>query len=307
MKRIIKLFSPLLLSIASVFVATFCFSGCSVPTFLKVEEKMLTYTESADANIHTIKIDYDVADVNVVLGGNELTIDYPKRVKEFGEDLSEIAISEKNGVLSLKEYVKRVVYLNSVDCNLTITLPTDRVFTLDIKTDSGDIILPDGGNYTSVSLKADDGDIQIGDSFCSSNLSAETDTGNITISNFTGANLSATVDDGNISLRGCSVLETVDLETDTGNIATSGLIQTNAFLAVTDDGNVLTDGVLDAQLLEIETDTGDVYLNLIGRLNDYRITVKMDAGESNVGNTQDGQRRLIATTDDGDIEIQFVE
>jgi hypothetical protein len=63
---------------------------------------MLSYTESENANIHTVKIDYSTANVTVVFG-DTLKIDYPQQIRKDGKEKTTISLTENDGVLSLDE------------------------------------------------------------------------------------------------------------------------------------------------------------------------------------------------------------
>lgn len=310
-----------------VFATGFCMTGCDLSDLSNVEYKTFHYAESAGANIQTVKIDYDVANVNVVFG-EELTIDYPKRYKKNGDEISKIVITEENGVLSIKETAKFVLAVfDFTEIPLTLTLPTDRVFALDITTDTGDISLPSGGNYLSLDIETDTGDVSIKQTDCALNAEIETDTGNIKISDFTCAGLNISTDTGDVTLTDCSIAENVEIETDTGNVKTSGTITAEKIEIETDTGDVKTSGtitatsfsvdtstgdvrikdVLDATMVSIDTSTGNVYALLKGTKANYQTSVETRTGDSNITDSSEGERRLILDTSTGDITIKFVD
>lgn len=292
-----------------VFVIGFGIVGFNVSALSNVTSEMKHYQETDGANIHTVKIDYDISDIEVVFG-DQLKIDYPKRYKKNGKLLSDVTIKEdkETGELTIKERSRFTISIvNFSDETLTLTLPQDRMFTLNIKTHTGDITIPAGGKYTSLNIDTHTGDISLGKSECTLGLDIETDTGDVKISEFTGKYITVETDTGDVSVNHCTVLEKISLETDTGDIKTSGTVKTTDFFIEVNTGDVRLKDVLDADTVFIKTNTGDVSAVLKGKQSHYKISVDTNTGDCNIGNTSEGDRRLTIDTNTGDIEISFAK
>lgn len=290
-----------------LFAFGFCMAGCDFKKLDNVKAEMLTYTETAGANIHTVEIDYNTTDINVVFG-DEFKIEYPKRYKKgTGKAISKITLTEENGVLSLEEVSSVSFFSLDFDhYSLTLTLPLDRTFALDLETSTGDISLVDGGRYTSLSLETTTGDIIVGQSECATKLDAEVSTGDIKISNFTGTHISAEATTGDITLNNSTVSDTISLETTTGKIKTNGTIVCSSFKAKSTTGSIRIKDVLDATTVYVKASTGDVTLYLIGDRATYKTELSTTTGEKNISNNYSGERVLTIKTTTGDITVHFV-
>ncbi len=299
----------LLLAGGLCFVIGWGATGFRASALDNVKIETFHYVESENANIQTINIDYDVADVKVVFG-DELKIDYPKRYKKNGKLLSDVTIKEdkETGALTIKERLRFTFNaFNFNNATLTLTLPQDRLFSLHIETNTGDVFLSDGGNYQSLKIETDTGDISIPKSDCALGLDVETDTGDVKISEFAGKNLTVETDTGDVFLNNCTVLEKISLETDTGDIKTGGTVKTTDFSIEVNTGDIRIKDVLDANTVFIKTNTGNVSAILKGKQSHYKTAVDTNTGDCNIGNTLEGERRLTIDTNTGDINIQFVE
>lgn len=299
----------LLLAGGLCFVIGWGATGFQLSALSNVKVEMFHYVETENANIQTINIDYDVSDVEVVFG-DQLKIDYPKRYKKNGKLLSDVTIKEdkETGELTIKERSRFTISIvNFSDETLTLTLPQDRMFTLNIKTDTGDVYLPSGGKYESLKIETDTGDISVQKSDCALGLDVEVETGDVKISEFTGKYITVETDTGDVSVNHCTVLEKISLETDTGAIKTSGTVKTTDFFIEVSTGDVRLKDVLDADTVFIKTNTGDVSAVLKGKQSHYKISVDTNTGDCNIGNTSEGDRRLTIDTNTGDVKIQFVE
>ena len=230
-----------------VFATGFCMTGCDPSDLSNVEYKTFHYAESAGANIQTVKIDYDGANVNVGFG-EELTIDYPKRYNKNGDEISKITITEENGVLSIKETAKFVLTVfDFTESSLTLTLPTDRVFALDITTDTGDISLPSGGNYLSLDIETDTGYVKTSGTITATSFSVDTSTGDVRIKDVLDATM-------------------VSIDTSTGDVyallkGTKANYQTSVETS-TGDSNI-TDSSEGERRLILDTSTGDITIKFV--------------------------------------------
>ena len=171
----------LLLAGGLCFVIGWGATGFQLSALSNVKVEMFHYVETENANIQTINIDYDVSDVEVVFG-DQLKIDYPKRYKKNGKLLSDVTIKEdkETGELTIKERSRFTISIvNFSDETLTLTLPQDRMFTLNIKTDTGDVSVNHCTVLEKISLETDTGAIKTSGTVKTTDFFIEVSTGDV--------------------------------------------------------------------------------------------------------------------------------
>lgn len=313
MKHFFKISSIVGLSLLLVGVVCFLIgwgaTGFKVSALSNVKAEILEYNESETSALHTITVDYQNADVEVLFGGETVQIQYPKRVKKNGKKISEITLKEENGTLFLQEKTPRFNF-NNIDFSkptVVLTLPLARSFALSLTTDNGKIAIADGGTYRSLCAETDNGDIAIGQITCENDVTLEADNGSIVLGDFTANNLTASTDSGRITLGGGKVTGTIDLETDNGRIQTNGAIEAATVKMDSNNGKISVNGVLNADTVTLSTDNGSIYAKLFGKQADWSTAIKTGNGDTNIGNFLGGVKRLQAETGNGDIDVYFEE
>ena len=171
------------------------------------------------------------------------------------------AVSVQNGVLTVKlidsrKWYDHITLFNFGNYKTTVYLPKGAYESLSVKTNTGDIKIPDGYAFERASLLVDTGDINwqadVKDAFL-----IDTDTGDVKISNAALGSLKLETDTGDVKMENINGSDLFDLETSTGDIRMQS-VTCGALKLETDTGDVtLTDTVSDGHA-KIETDTGDV-------------------------------------------------
>ena len=229
----------------------------------KTETKTHTITE----DFHSISIYETTADVTFLPSEDDTV-----KVVCHDQKRQTHAVSVQNGVLSIKLINTRRWYdyislFNFSEKKTTVYLPKDVYKNITIKTNTGDIKVPEGYAFENVSLNVNTGNIGWSASV-SDTLRIETDTGNVTLSNTTLGSLKLETDTGNVKMQNIKATGLFDIETDTGdqtfiNVLSAGL-KTEA-----DTGDIkLTDTVISGNL-DIETSTGDVKFTRADAANLY--------------------------------------
>lgn len=311
MKHFFKISSivglSLLLAGAVCFLIGWGATGFKVSALSNVKAEILEYTESETSALHTITVDYQNANVEVRFGGEAVQIQYPKRVKKNGKEISEITLKEENGELFLQEKTPRFNF-NNIDFSkptVVLTLPSTRSFNLSLSTDNGKITIADGGSYKALRAETDNGRITIGQIACENDVTIEADNGSISLGDFTANNLTVSADNGKITLAGGKASGTIDLKTDNGRIQTNGAIEATTVKMDSNNGKISVNGVLNADTVTLTTDNGNIYAKLFGKQADWSTAIKTGNGDTNIGNFLGGVKRLQAETGNGDIDVYF--
>ena len=301
----------LILVLASLIIAVI---GLSIVgwDFTKISGISITegsYTELGE--ITEINVKVDTSEVSLVFDetAEAVTVTYNNEENKSGETVREVSVTEADGKLTISEKInwKRSLGLfNFNNTRVTVTLPTSRIYTLNIETDTGDVSVK--GSATATTAKF------------------ETDTGDIYIEKINTGLLSLSVDTGDITLKDTSATLMIDIETNTGDVLLGGALSSPAVKIETDTGDVKINGTLTAQTVKIETDTGDVKeglvdaasitlisdtgdfkLKLVGKSSDYKTSVSLHTGDTNVSKNLSGDKSLDIRSDTGDVYIYFTE
>ena len=161
---------------------------------------------------------------------------------------------------------------------LTIYLPQNEYTSLRIDTDTGDVEIPKGfcfesvtvdgdtadiACYASVSerieISTDTGEIRLSDAQCKA-VAVESDTGDITFTNILAETLWAETNTGDVEFQN-SDADSICVETDTGDV-TGTLRSGKIFACETDTGDVDVPESTSGGECRISTDTGDITLRI---------------------------------------------
>ena len=254
-----------------LFAVAFAASGFSFEKLSGLKWDSKSYTESSEIN--SVTIDVDNADVKVKFDKNaeKITVSYYECKNRNDKILSSVTVTESDGKLTLRESKswKYDLYLwNYKDTDVILTVPEERMLSLNIFTDNGDAEIYGNPTLGNVRIETDNGDVEISGSFSATALSVETD-------------------NGSFEAEGALNLDTISVETDNGRIECE-------------------DALITANKIYFMTDNGDVDACLFGAREDYKITVDTDNGDSNVTNQPHGSRELYIETDNGDAYIRFI-
>ena len=171
------------------------------------------------------------------------------------------AVSVQNGVLTVKlidsrKWYDHITLFNFGNDKTTVYLPKGAYESLSIKTNTGDIKIPDGYAFERASLFVDTGDINwqadVKDAFL-----IDTDTGDVKISNAALGSLKLETDTGDVKTENINGSDLFDLETSTGDIRMQS-VTCGALKLETDTGDVTLTDTVSGGHAKIDTDTGDV-------------------------------------------------
>lgn len=274
-----------------LFTVAFAASGFSFEKLSGLKWDSKSYTESSEIN--SVTIDVDNADVKVKFDKNaeKITVSYYECKNRNDKILSSVTVTESDGKLTLRESKswKYDLYLwNYKDTDVILTVPEERMLSLNIFTDNGDAEIYGNPTLGNVRIETDNGDVEFIGTVNAANAQIETDNGDVEISgSFSATALSVETDNGSFEAEGALNLDTISVETDNGRIECE-------------------DALITANKIYFMTDNGDVDACLFGAREDYKITVDTDNGDSNVTNQPHGSRELYIETDNGDAYIRFI-
>ncbi len=278
-----------------VFVVGFASTGWNYKELSNTQVETLRYTEATENPLTALTLDFEDSDITVVFDetAESVIVDYPQLQDKKGKNLSEVTVTETEGGLTLTEKVSdwQLGMWDLTNPKVFVTLPTTRVYTLAITTDTGDVTITGAGQTTGVTITTDTGDVKITDIVCENAMTLNSDNGNILLENITAKTLTVDTDNDDVRLYGNIVAEHIEIQTDNGDITTKN-------------------GVLDGKTLSVISDNGDVKLKLAGKQTDYAVLVETDNGKSNLSPTltaSPNARNLKITTSNGDIHVTFAE
>ncbi len=295
MKIILWIGVALLFLGAIIFAIAFAVSGFNFQFLSNVQIEYKTFEEKADNKITSLSIEYDTADVVVYVSADTdaLSVQYPQKQNKKGENISEIKVEETDGKISITENYKWQAQLFSVNFaspTVSVYLPQERVYALDLQTTTGTIRLGNGNlSASKITLKATTGMISTKDCAVSSTGEAcfETTTGIVSV--------------GELSA------QTVVLKTTTGKLEALGTITADTVQANATTGNLNITGKLCANAITLATTTGDLNARIGGKKADYSILVSHSLGDSNVSEQTGGTKTLNVSCTTGDIYVTFAE
>lgn len=303
----------LILVVGGLILADYLAKGFDLGIFddAVLEEK--TYEVSTPFS--TLKIDCDVADVEVVLGDSStVKIETKNREgmgfthKVEGDTLLINQVDSRPwynlfGIYSKRNVVK--VYLPaSFNGNLSVEDDTGDVkvtgLTLircSIESDTGDITI---NNLTALSseIDSDTGDINA-DGIKGGSYDVGAETGNITLKNVEVETLSLEVETGDITLENGKLTKKLQIEGETGEISLKKVYAEN--LDVKNETGDVTFVDLDGYDIKIENDSGDVRGNI---LTNKIYDIHTSSGDVNFPRPEEGGGRCYVRTRSGDVDIK---
>ena len=254
--------------------------------------------------------------------GDQITVDYYlTKTKKKGEIISEFHPAVNDGKLIVKEETTSTSWFNHAfynfdddeDYGVVIKVPAAKEMTINLKSDTGRIVLGEEGKEIvspAVTLSTDTGRIVInGNVTCAGNVSAETDTGRIVANGriLCAGDFSCKTDTGRIVCENDIEAKNVSMRSDTGRMEIKKSLKTEKLNLIGETGDVRCSGIIEANDVSIETDTGDVTLTVKGAKEDYSYIYSSSTGKSNVATFTAGTKNIRVKTDTGDITLTFGE
>ena len=282
MKKSVKI-SILIASILSIVGFLVCAAGLFLMgfDFSKLNTMPIkTNTYVVTEEFTNISIQTDTADVVFVFSEEEEC----RVVCQESERLTHSVSVEESlleGTLVIKVQDSRKWYdhvgISWGETSVTVYLPYSLfIGDLSVKTDTGDVEIPDFFTLRSVDIVTDTGDVSVGNVNVARNVSIATDTGDVSL-NAVGAfgALRVKTDTGDVDCLGV-LAERLDAKTQTGNLAFEHVEIKGSFFASTDTGDVLLRATEVGSKLTVVTDTGDVTFD---RSDAASISVATDTGD----------------------------
>ena len=301
-------FGGLTLVGGSVFTIAMAAAGWDFTVMNNVEYVYHEYTEQH--KVTSIELDFNTNDIKVHFSKSttQVRVEYPESYTKNGKQLTKVTVTEENNVLKVKQSVLRFPYMQfsiGESSLVNVYIPESYAYTLDIKTDTGDVWFEGYATLNNLKLETSTGTIDLdGSIICDGRMALSTDTGNIFLNTFVTDSLFIEADTGDVTLDGkSSAFGNVEIETDTGDVsilhslsAPSIKIETDtgdvylgdlsgtSIEASTDTGDIESIGtsVLDFMNLLFSTSTGDVTLHLVGTIEDYSVQAHTSTGSNNL-------------------------
>lgn len=188
------------------------------------------------------------------------------------------SVSVENGVLTVRLNDMRKWYdylsiFSFTKIKTTIYLPKDAYKNLTVKTNTGNLKMPQGYSFERATLFVNTGNVSW-ESDVLGALMIDGDTSDVKIANATLASLKLETDTGDVKLEKISAGAPLELETNTGDIRMTN-VRCDALKLETDTGDVTLTDTVAANHAEIETDTGDVKFT---RADAATLNIKTDTG-----------------------------
>ena len=276
--------------------------------------KPSTDTYVVSKPFESISVNTGVCDVRFVKTDGAFRAVCPK-----SERLNYIVVV-KDGVLTISAMDMRQWYdfigISQSGGELTVYLPESTYKSLYIKTDTGDITIPQDFSFDSATLQSDTGDIDFSATVAGP-LTIGVSTGDVDIQHTTANQLEVHSTTGDMELENVQVSGDVSLQSTSGEISAENVtcvnLHSQSRTGDTKLQNVLMGGTLeiktttgavriensDAGFVSITTDTGDVTGNF---LSPKWFVTETDTGDIDVPLSREGGECHI-TTDTGDIRF----
>ena len=299
---------------ALIFAISFAVSGFTFEFLSDVQIEYKTFEERADNEITSLSIEYDTADVVVYVSADSdtLSVQYPQKHNKKGKNITVITLEETQNSLSIKQ-TKELSFVPFDFSNPTVSiyLPQERVYALDLYTSTGTIRLASGNlNVSKITLKATTGDIFTKDCAISSIGEArfETTTGDVNVGELSAQTVDLKTNTGFLTAHKAIKAETsLSLNAATGSIKTLGTITANTVTAQASTGDLNITADIYANTITLKTSTGDLNAQIAGKKPDYSILVSHSTGNSNLFSQTGGTKTLNVSCSTGDIYVAFGE
>ena len=210
------------------------------------------------------------------------------------------SVSVKDGVLTVETLDTRKWYdhigINFSAPSIKIYIPRGEYGALSVKTDTGDIDIPEELKFKSIDIKTDTGDVTNYAS-ASETIKVKTSTGKIQIEDISAASLDLSVTTGNVTLSGGSCDGDIKIKVSTGKSYLTDVI-CKSLLSSGRTGDISLKNVTVSEKLSIERSTGGVSFE---SLDADEIFVKTDTGD--VTGTLRSEKVFITKTDTGRVSV----
>ncbi len=238
--------------------------------------KLSTY--KFETNTHEITEIYTSIDVSTNEANVELVPSNGEKTSVVCYEKTKIkhSVEIKDGVLKIRAVDRREWYdyigFAFVSPKITVYIPQGNYDNVTIKTDTGNVKIPDSYSFNNLSISVKTGNVTT--LAQAKTLKIESSTGNISVKNVATTELAVSTSTGNISINDVSA-NNVTLSASTGDISLNTVVATEKLSVKTSTGNVgLT-----------KCDAGEIYISTsTGNVNGSVLTAKNFKANSNTGN-----------------------
>lgn len=260
-------------------------------------------THKYETNIYELSEDFDHIRVNVIDARITFAASHDGkcRIECLEQENLKHSAMVQNGVLVIGNTDARKWYdsfgVSFESETVTVYLPKAEYNSLLIKSDTGDVEIPESLSFESIQTETDTADV-VCDASVSGSAEFYADTGDISVrsKNIKGS-VSVETNMGDISLTGLRCKE-ISAETETGDIVMQSTVAANSITIKSDTGNVMLDRC-DAMEITAVTDTGDIDGSLLSGKTFYATS---SVGNIDIPKTSTGGKCKL-TTDSGNIKV----
>ena len=262
-------------------------------------QKYETVTHEIGSTFDQIAVDTDITDVTIATANEKqcrVECSEPEKMKHTAE--------VENGTLVIRSSDSRQWYEHlfsfaSHSPKVVIYLPQSAYASLQIDTHTGDVTIPSGFTFDTLTVNNNTGDVECSASVTKT-LTVKEDTGDISLSCPNAGELDITASTGDIDVTSAKVKGTVSVKSSTGDITLTDTVAEKNYQIESSTGDVGFKGC-DAADIKVKTSTGDVTGTL---LSDKIFVTDTSTGNVKVPQTSSGGRCEISTST-GDILIQI--
>lgn len=270
----------LLVAGVAVFVGGMTAGGWDFSILNTVRYTQKSY--DAEGAVTSVHIEYSDASIYVEYSetAERVHIDYPVRLNERDEEISQIAITETDGVLTLTEHVDWQDSLFQWDIDLfqwdidldfgddsartvRVVLPAGQNIALDLYTQNGSVSLnADGEALPSLSLHSNNGSISVSGTLTVAEGAAfQTDNGSVKVSGVSAAgDLTLRISNGSMRAENISA-DSLEARSSNGSLRLADIAAADSLTAKTAHGSVELFGNVTAKMLTASTSAGDIAMH----------------------------------------------
>jgi len=195
-----------------------------------------------------------------------------------------------------RSFISRIGLFSYQFPKTALYLPEKDYSSLNITTGTGDIEIPAGFRFDSITATSDTGNVGCF-ADASGSILVALSTGNITLSGLDAGDLILSVSTGHITVSSVKCSGKVSIAVSTGRSELTD-VTCESFTSTGDTGDLTLHNLTAVKSLSIERDTGDVTFD---RCDAVEITVKTETGD--VMGTIRSDKVFIVETDTGDIDV----
>ncbi|MBR2937562.1 MAG: DUF4097 family beta strand repeat protein [Oscillospiraceae bacterium] len=259
-------------------------------------EKFQSNAYSILEDFQGISVNTDTADVRFVLSGDGVC-----KVECYEQKKMSHRVSAKNGTLEIaledtRKWYDYITFFSFSSPKITVYLPQTQYAALNIKSDTGDVEIPNPFQFDSMDIDLSTGDVKCYAS-AAGLIKIKTSTGDILAESISADTLDLAVSTGKVQAKSITCQGNVSIQVSTGN-ATLTDVQCKNLRSDGSTGDLHLQGVVAAERFSIERSTGDVKLN---RCDAAEIEIETDTGS--VTGSLLTPKVFLAETDTGRVDV----